>query len=113
MNYLISLILYHRLFASTAHWSLGFVAVLLIAGCCGVANIFLINYGFEHVSAVIAGNILSLEEVFGALFGYIIYHEVLTPRDIISGLIILAAVILTNQINNREHVKELDIPALD
>lgn len=113
MNYLLSLILYHRVFVSMAHWSLGFVAVLLLAGCCGVANIFLINYGFEHVSAVIAGNILSLEEVFGALFGYIIYREVLTLRDIIGGLIILAAVIMTNELNNREQVKGEVVAAPD
>jgi drug/metabolite transporter (DMT)-like permease len=113
MNYLISLVLYHRAFVSTTHWSFGFVTVLLVAGCCGVANIFLINYGFEHVSAVIAGNILSLEEVFGALFGYIVYREVLTLRDTIGGLVILAAVIVTNQLNNREGVKEQAEPVPD
>lgn len=105
MNYVISLVLYHRFFVSTASWNTHYVLILLAAGCCGVANIFLVNYGFEHVSAVIAGNILSLEEVFGSLFGFIIYHEVLTLRDIIGGLIILAAVILTNELNNREQVK--------
>lgn len=106
MNYLMSLILYHRFFVPTNHWDLPFVLVLLLAGCLGVANIFLINYGFEHVSAVIAGNILSLEEVFGSLFGFIIYHETLSLRDIIGGLIILGAVIFTNQLNNREGVKD-------
>jgi drug/metabolite transporter (DMT)-like permease len=113
MNYLVSLVLYHRAFVSTAHWSLGFVIVLLIAGCCGVANIFLINYGFEHVSAVIAGNILSLEEVFGALFGYVIYGEVLGLREIAGGLIILGAVIATNYLNNREGLQKQTEPVPD
>lgn len=113
MNYLLSLVLYRRPFVSTAGWSASFVLILFVAGCLGVINIFLINYGFEHVSAVIAGNILSLEEVFGALFGYVIYREVLTPRDIIGGLIILGAVVLTNQLNNREQVKGETIPVPD
>jgi drug/metabolite transporter (DMT)-like permease len=48
------------------------------------------------------------------VFGFIsAFGEVLTLRDIIGGLIILAAVILTNQINNSEHVKEEMIPLPD
>jgi drug/metabolite transporter (DMT)-like permease len=47
MNYLLSLILYHRFFVPTSHWDLQFVLVLLLAGCLGVANIFLINYGLS------------------------------------------------------------------
>ena len=113
MNYIISLVLYHRFFVSTAQWDMQFVLVLLVAGCFGVANIFLINYGFEHVSAVIAGNVLALEQVFGTLFGFIIYREVLSLREIIGGLVILGAVILTNQLNNREHVKDELKPAPD
>jgi drug/metabolite transporter (DMT)-like permease len=113
MNYLLSLILYHRFFVSTENWSPQFVLVLLLAGCCGVANIFLINYGFEHVSAVIASNVLSLEAVFGALFGFLIYDEVLGMRVIIGGLIILGSVIATNYLNNREGVSEQAEPVPD
>ncbi len=105
MNYILSLVLYHRVFVPSSDWSLQFALVLLAAGFCGVANSFLINYGFEHVSAVIAGNILSLEEVFGSLFGYFIYGETLTIRDIAGGAIILVAVILTNGLNNREKIQ--------
>ena len=106
MNYLVSLVLYHHFFVTTTGWDPQFVLMLLLAACLGVANIFLINYGFEHVSAVIAGNILSLEEVFGALFGFLIYRETLSPRDIIGGLIILGAVIFTNELNTREGIKD-------
>lgn len=113
INYLVSLLLYHRVFAPTSDWNMQFVLVLLIAGCFGVANIFLINYGFEHVSAVIAGNILALEQVFGALFGFVIYQELLNPREVVGGIIILAAVILTNQLNNREKVKQQPVPIPD
>ena len=113
MNYLLSLVFYRRFFVPAAHWNPQFVLVLLSAACLGVANIFLINYGFEHVSAVIAGNILALEEVFGSLFGFLIYRETLSLRDAIGGLVILSAVIFTNQLNNREGVKEVLEPIPD
>jgi drug/metabolite transporter (DMT)-like permease len=64
---------------------------------------FLVNYGFEHVSAVVAGNILSLEQVFGVLFGLVFYGELLNARQITGGLIILVSVILMNQLARREH----------
>ncbi len=65
------------------------------------------------MSAVIASNILALELVFGALFGLVIYQELLNPREIVGGIIILAAVILTNQLNNRENVKQQPVPIPD
>ena len=113
MNYLLSLVFYHRMFVSTAGWNLQFMTVLLLAGCLGVANIFLINYGFEHVSAVIAGNVLALEAVTGALLGFIIYHETLSLRDIIGGLTILSAVFLTNLLNKREGIDDETEPIPD
>jgi drug/metabolite transporter (DMT)-like permease len=113
MNYIVSLVSYHRFFASTAGWDTQFVLVLFVAGCLGVVNIFLINYGFERVSAVIAGNILALEQVFGTLFGFILYREVLSAREVIGGAVILVAVILTNQLNKRENVKDALKPAPD
>lgn len=113
MNYLLSLVLYHRFFVPTAQLDVQFILILLVAGCLGVANIFLINYGFKRVSAVIAGNILALELVFGMLFGFVIYHELLSLREIIGGLIILGAVIMTNQLNSREKVRDELKPAPD
>lgn len=104
INYLVSLVLYHRWFVETAHWNTQFLLVLFVAACCGVANIFLVNYGFERVSAVIASNILALEQVFGAVFGFMMYRETLSLREIIGGFVILVAVVATNQLNNREHV---------
>jgi drug/metabolite transporter (DMT)-like permease len=101
------------MFVSTTNWNMHFVLVLLFAGCLGVANIFLINYGFEHVSAVIAGNILALEAVTGAIFGFIIYHETLGLRDVIGGLVILCAVFLTNLLDNREDVDDETEPIPD
>ncbi len=102
-TYLLSLILYRRWFIPLSHWNSIFSLVVLAAGGLSVASIYLANYGFEHVSAVVAGNILTLEELFGPLFGWIFYGEVLVPRVIVGGIIILLSVILMNQLARREH----------
>ncbi len=99
-NYLLSLVLYHRLFPDTSGWSPFFVVVLLVAGIMGVANIFLLNFGFERVSGIIAGNIMNLEQLFGPIFGFIFYGEVLTGRELIGGIIIVAAAIGMNRLGN-------------
>ena len=102
ITYALSLILYHRWIISSSHWSNGFTLALVAAGCLSMLSNFLGNYGFEHVSAVIAGNILVLEEVFGPLFGFLFYSQILTSRDVIGGLIILASVVLLNTVARRE-----------
>lgn len=65
--------------------------VLVIAGALSAAMSLLANYGFEHVKATTATVILNLELVFGALFGYLLYREVLTPRQTFGALIVLFA----------------------
>lgn len=107
--YGLSVVLYHRWMIPVDHWNSGFTAILVVAGCLVIASNFLSNYGFEHVSAVIASNILALEAVFGTLFGFVFYRELLSGRDIVGGLIILASVILTNQVARREHRAVLPI----
>jgi len=94
--YVISVVFDHRWIIPASHWHASFILVAIGAGMLSVLVNFLISYGFEHVSAVIAGNILSLEEVFGALFGFIFYGQLLNAREITGGLIILSSVILMN-----------------
>jgi drug/metabolite transporter (DMT)-like permease len=94
MDYVLSLVLYRRAIIPASRWTMSFALVLLAAGLLVTVIQFLINYGFEHVSAVVAGNVLSLEQIFG---------ELLDGREIAGGLIILASVILMNQLARREH----------
>lgn len=101
-NYILSVTLYHRVFVVTDHWSPLFVIVLLAAGIAMVANVFLLNYGFERISGIVAGNILSLEQVFGPLFGYLFYREGLTSRELIGGTIIVVAALLMNRLSAKE-----------
>jgi drug/metabolite transporter (DMT)-like permease len=82
-----------------AHWSAGLLFVLIAASFMGVAINFLMNYGFERVNAVMAGSILNLELVFGPIFGYVFYRETLNVREIIAGIVILAAVVCMNLVD--------------
>lgn len=109
--YVLSLFLYHRWTIPATHWHVNFMIMLIAASGLLMANNFLSNYGFDHVSAVLAGNILSLEEFFGPLFGLLVYGEVLSPRSIAGGLIILLSVLLMNQSARREH-KTVQVPVL-
>ena len=101
-NYLLSIIIYRHFFVAVDHWSIQFVAILFFASIASVGNFFFLNYGFERVSGIIAGNILNLEQVFGPIFGYIFYHEILTGREIIGGVIILVAVVAMNMQSKKE-----------
>lgn len=112
--YVISVIFDHRWMIPSSHWNLNFALVVVAAGILSVPVNFLISYGFEHVSAVIAGNILSLEEVFGSLFGYLFFGQELSSREIIGGIVILISVILMNYAIRRENmVAEIPFGATD
>ena len=112
--YVISIIFDHRWIIPSSHWHLSFVLVVIGAGMLSVLVNFLISYGFEHVSAIIAGNILSLEEVFGALFGFIFYGQLLNTKEIIGGLVILASVVLMNfAIRREDRVAEEPVGAIE
>lgn len=112
--YVISIVFDHRWIIPTTHWHSSFILVVIAAGILSVLANFLISYGFEHVSAIIAGTVLSLEEVFGALFGLVFYGQVLDSREIVGGLIILISVILMNVAMRKEdRVAEEPIGAIE
>lgn len=76
--------------------STGVVMAVLITGLFNVGNIFLTNYGFEHVEAVLASNLLSLESVFAVILGFVFYKEVPLLKEFVGGIIILMSVIGMN-----------------
>jgi drug/metabolite transporter (DMT)-like permease len=100
-NYVLSVVLYHRVFADASQWSSQFTIILVFAGIISVASVFLQNYGFEHVSGVVGGTILNLEQVFGPVFGYIFYQEGLSWRELIGGAVIVAAAVAMNLLDNK------------
>lgn len=83
-------------------WTWGLLLAVLGAGFFNVLNLFLINYGFEHVEAVLASNILTLELVFAIGLGFLFFRELPNLPELIGGTVIVASVIGMN----REEAKE-------
>lgn len=73
--------------------------ILLLAGLGNVANLFLTNYGFQKVEAVVASNILMLESVFAVIIGFLFFREIPLPKDIFGGILILVSAFLINRVS--------------
>jgi drug/metabolite transporter (DMT)-like permease len=71
----------------------GIVATVLFALIL-IAATRLVLYGFQHSDINIASVVLSSQLAFGALLGFIVYHEVLATHEIWSGLLILCAAVI-------------------
>ena len=52
-------------------------------------------WGQQHVDSTTASLIMSLESVFSALGGYVLLNQTLSTRELIGGVIMMAAVILS------------------
>lgn len=90
--------------------SWGLWIALVLAGALNVVKLFLANYGFEHISAVQAGNLLTLEGAWGILFGLIFYSEWPTWHGFLGGAIIVACVIGMNFYSHRGEAKMVAPP---
>jgi drug/metabolite transporter (DMT)-like permease len=103
MTLVLSLLL--REGAPHAHQPLTIWLAVLAGGVLNVINLFLLNYSFEHLDAVRAGNLLNLESAWGLLFGLLFYHEWPSTRGLIGGIIIIASVVGMNLYSHREEAK--------
>lgn len=112
--YVISVVTEHRWMIPKSHWNMQFTLVVIASGFLSVLINYFISYGFEHVSAIIAGNVLSLEEVFGPLAGFIFYGQTLGGRELIGGSVILISVIMMNfAMRHEDKIAEEPIGAID
>jgi drug/metabolite transporter (DMT)-like permease len=73
--------------------------LLLGAGLNIVATLFE-NFGYKHLEAVFANQLLLSENVFALLFGYLFYQEIISFPEIIGSLLILMSVYITNKYIN-------------
>lgn len=80
----------------TENWSLMMLGAVIVAGFFNVGNIYLTNYGFQHVESVLASNILMLEALFAVILGFIFFKEVPAWKEILGGVLIVAGVIGMN-----------------
>lgn len=95
---LTSLLFFQEGLPTQADWNIVLVAVIVGAGLWGVLDLFLTNYGFQKVDAVLAGNILTLEAFFALILSVIFYHEVPTAKELMGGIIIVLCVIQMNRL---------------
>lgn len=72
--------------------------MITIAGFIMILNIFLTNFGFAKIPAVLGNNILNLEAAFGILLGFIFYREVPNLKELIGGTLIIFSVVKMNKI---------------
>ena len=79
-------------------WHWGLVLAVIGAGIFNIINVFLTNYGFQKVEAVLASNILTLEAFFAVILGFVFYREVPLTKELIGGLVIIASVIGMNKL---------------
>lgn len=80
------------------NWTGVLLVITLFAGFLNVINIFLINYGFKNVKAVLASNILTLEALFALILAFIFYRELPTLKELFGGILIIGSVIQMNRL---------------
>jgi len=75
------------------------ILIIVLAGAFNVMNVVLINFGFQKVEAVIAGNILMLEVIFALAIGFLFFDEIPLLKDIAGGVLILFSAYLMNKVS--------------
>lgn len=81
-------------------WNWELLLAIAGAGTFNIMNVFLTNYGFQKVEAVLASNILTLESLFAIVLGFIFYKEAPMLKDLIGGVIITISVIAMNKLES-------------
>ena len=69
--------------------------MLYLALACTALSLLLQNVGQKYTNPSSASLILSLESVFGVLFGVIFFHEILNLRLITGFVLIFAAIVIS------------------
>ena len=73
---------------------------VFLTGLFNTINIYLINFGFKNVKAVLASNILTLESIFALILAFIFYKELPTLREFFGGILIVGSVIQMNRLKD-------------
>jgi drug/metabolite transporter (DMT)-like permease len=71
-------------------FSIAWITILIYA----IAQIFTVNliiYGFKHLEAQVGSLIMPIEVIFGSLFAYLVFKQVMPVTTIIGGLLIASA----------------------
>lgn len=82
------------------NWSYFLLAVVASAGLFNVGNLFLTNYGFERVKAVLASNLLTLESLFTVVIGFLFFKELPNIKELLGGVLIIFSVVQMNKLES-------------
>lgn len=88
-------------------WRWGFLLAIIGAGIFNILNVFLSNYGFQKIEAVLASNILTLDPFFAIILGALFYKEIPLAKDMLGGLIIIIGVIAMNKLEDKEKARSV------
>ena len=80
---------------SWSHFVSGLPAVLFLGILSSGIAYTLQNLGQAKTPPALAAIIMSMESVFGALFGWLVLHDVLTPRQLCGCALVFAAVVVS------------------
>jgi len=100
--FLMSFFILHEPLPTSASFTKTAIIALLLSGLFNVANLFLTNYGFARVDNSVAGNILTLENIFAILYGVFLFSEIPTIKEIIGGVAILISIIWLNNLEKNK-----------
>ena len=81
---------------------------ILYAGIlsCGGGFTFQI-LGQKHTSPTVASLILSMEAVFGAVFGFLLLHEIMSLREL-SGCVLMFVGVIVSQLPEKKKLETSD-----
>lgn len=86
----------------TINWQRVLLLAIFFTGFFNTINIFLINYGFKNVKAVLASNILTLEAIFALILAFIFYRELPNLKELLGGALIIGSVIQMNRLEEKK-----------
>lgn len=86
-------------FPQPSNFSNFMIFIITIAAIFNVANLYLTNYGFQKVEAVLASNLLTLEVVFAVAIGVVLFGEYPVSKELIGGLLIIVSAYRMNKIS--------------
>ncbi|MFI6165253.1 hypothetical protein ACIBCN_00560 [Nocardia sp. NPDC051052] len=88
-------------------------AAVGLAGVLSVLNVFLINYSFDRLDPVLSGNMLTVECVWGLLFGLFFFGQVPTWSGILGGTVIVLCALALNLLDGRAAPAEAEPEATE
>jgi drug/metabolite transporter (DMT)-like permease len=80
--------------------------LLLGSGVMGVTGQVLLTMGYKNVSAKTGSMVSSSRIIFAALMGFFFFSELLSPRIIIGGLLIIGSIIGVSQLQKKVNAED-------